>query len=159
MSDSSNNLIPCLSSPNKSPLFVYVDGSCFPTNPGHAGYGIVASIYRKEPYIPCFTRSGGIGWATNNVAELTAIYATLLLFIRAAEKGRVIKILSDSRYAVNVSVGKWCPVKNQKLVQKIKTTIAKFSKGKLTISWIPREENLADAYAKRGATMGLRTTE
>ena len=78
---------------------VYTDGACAPTNPGPAGYAVVAVFPDKSvtTFSECFYRS------TNNRMELMAAIKAIELFAPAGP----VHIYTDSMYvAYPVSSGK-----------------------------------------------------
>lgn len=110
-------------------LSVFVDGSGGP----NSGYGFFVketgeSFYEKKPGI------------TNNQAEYMAIISALKKFAEADDK---ITIFSDSKNTVNQLNHEFAinsePLRD--LAREAWKIIGKFSN--LTISWVPRKENLA----------------
>ena len=89
----------------KDRMKVYTDGSCL-RNPGRGGWAVVFEGGR-EPL------TGRVPYTTNNRMELTAILKAL-----QATEGELL-IVSDSEYAINVSVGSWYATLNQDLVDAI----------------------------------------
>lgn len=76
----------------KSPsLTIYCDGGCFP-NPGKGGWGFVCVENGDE-------KSGGVLKTTNNRMELQAVLE-VLDYCKKNHPGRVVRIFSDSQYAV-----------------------------------------------------------
>ena len=110
-------------------LSVYVDGSGGP----NGGYGFFVketgqSFYEKEPDI------------TNNQAEYKAIIAALKKFSSFEDE---ITIFSDSKNTVS-QLNHEFAINNEKLRELARESwelIGKFSN--LTLTWIPRKENLA----------------
>ena len=110
-------------------ISVYVDGS---GGPG-GGYGFFVketgeSFYEKKPDI------------TNNQAEYMAIISALKKFADATEE---VIIYSDSKNTVS-QLNHEFAINNEKLRELAReawSLIGKFSN--LTITWIPRKENLA----------------
>ena len=125
-------------------VIIYFDGACLPVNPGGiATYGVVATENGKvidEDY-GIVTEKG-----TNNIAEWTG-------FIKALETAKKlgldkVEIQGDSRLVVNQFNGHWQIRKEHlwELFQRAK----RLSKSiKLTVKWIQREKNLADALAHK----------
>ena len=76
---------------------IYCDGGCTP-NPGEAGSGV--AVYRNEKlselWYGLYETMG-----TNNTAELGALYESLLLAQKEAQKGNSVTIKCDSMYAIN----------------------------------------------------------
>jgi len=110
-------------------ISVYVDGS----GGENSGYGYFVketgeSFYEKKPNI------------TNNQAEYMAIIAALKKFLNSNEK---ITIYSDSKNTVS-QLNHEFAINNEQLrvlAREAWKIIGKFSN--LTLTWIPRKENLA----------------
>ena len=110
-------------------ISVYVDGS----GGSNSGYGYFVkesgeSFYEKKPEL------------TNNQAEYLAIISALKKFVDSDES---IIIYSDSKNTVN-QLNHEFAINNEQLrnfAQEAWVIIGKFSN--LTITWIPRKENLA----------------
>ena len=110
-------------------ISIYVDGS----GGSNGGFGFFVketgeSFYEKKPDI------------TNNQAEYLAIISALKKFINTDNE---ITIFSDSKNTVN-QLNHEFAINNEKLRDLARESwliIAKFSN--LSISWIPRKENLA----------------
>jgi ribonuclease HI len=110
-------------------ISVYVDGSGGPDG----GYGFFVkntgeSFYEKKPDI------------TNNQAEYMAIISALKKFVDSHDE---IQIFSDSKNTVS-QLNHEFAINNEKLRELAREAwelIGKFSD--LTISWVPRKENLA----------------
>lgn len=80
---------------------IYCDGACS-GNPGNSGTGVVLFYQNKkvELYYGGFVEQG-----TNNIAELNGIYKALL-FVKLDKNSNQIKILADSKYAIDC-ISKW----------------------------------------------------
>lgn len=110
-------------------ISVYVDGS----GGSNSGYGFFVketgeSFYEKKPDI------------TNNQAEYMAIISALKKFVNSNEE---IIIFSDSKNTVS-QLNHDFAINNEQLrilAQEAWSIIGKFSN--LTITWVPRKENLA----------------
>jgi ribonuclease HI len=110
-------------------ISVYVDGS----GGANSGYGYFVketgeSFYEKKPEL------------TNNQAEYLAIISALNKYVDSEEE---ITIYSDSKNTVN-QLNHEFAINNEQLrnfAQEAWVIIGKFSN--LTITWIPRKENLA----------------
>ena len=110
-------------------LSIYVDGA----GGDDSGYGFYVketgeSFYEKKPNI------------TNNQAEYRAIISALKKFVESKEE---IKIFSDSKNTVS-QLNHEFAINNEQLrtlAREAWELIAKNSK--ITITWIPRKENLA----------------
>jgi ribonuclease HI len=120
----------------------YVDGASR-GNPGEAGIGVAAMTLdgRKIAQI-----SRGIGTATNNMAEYTALIEALRLAQRL--EVRQVFVLSDSELMVRQMTGVY-KIKNPDLFQKAKEAQALARTfDKFRIDYISREHNaLADALS------------
>lgn len=83
--------------PQKGDVTIYCDGGCTP-NPGKSGSGV--AIYRdnklSELWYGLYEKMG-----TNNTAELGALYESLLIAQREAQKGNRVTIKCDSMYSIN----------------------------------------------------------
>ena len=110
-------------------ISVYVDGS----GGENGGYGFFVketgeSFYEKKPNV------------TNNQAEYMAIIAALQKFVDSNEE---LIIYSDSKNTISQLNHEFAINNEQlrKLAQEAWALIGKFSK--LTLTWVPRKENLA----------------
>ena len=126
-------------------LIVYCDGAAR-GNPGPAGFGVFVT---DESGRDVETVSGGIGVATNNVAEYRAALAGLEA---AAELGATHVLLrSDSRLLVEQLSGRF-RVKNPTLIRlhgEVRKLMSQFAE--VRFEHIPREQNReADRLANRG---------
>jgi ribonuclease HI len=95
-------------------VIAYTDGACS-GNPGPAGWGAVlvsADGCQVEGY-------AYLGTATNNVAELTAIWAA----VRAVPEHAAIVIHTDSQYAIGVLSKGWKAKANTALIGDILKTV------------------------------------
>lgn len=107
-------------------VHVWTDGACS-GNPGPAGLGVVvlAGSERKElgEYL-------GIG--TNNIAELTAIERGLALALswlgKDTAETKVVKVYSDSSYAIGLLSKGWKAKANQELVARIRAVLPPFKR-------------------------------
>jgi len=126
----------------------WTDGACDP-NPGPAGIGFVLLSpdgVRSEGH-------QGLGDATNNVAELTAI-------LRVAEivpASDALLIHTDSKYAIGVLVQKWKAKANVELIDRVKAALAKHPAHDL--HWVKAhatnlENNVADKLSVLAAKAG-----
>ena len=110
-------------------ISIYVDGS----GGENSGYGYFVketgeSFYEKKPNI------------TNNQAEYLAIISALKKFVDSDQE---ITIFSDSKNTIS-QLNHDYAINNEQLrtlAQEAWSIIGKFSK--LTLSWVPRKENLA----------------
>jgi ribonuclease HI len=131
-----------------SHLEIFIDGAS-KGNPGESGVGIV--IYRDGTVIKNI--SSYIGYATNNVAEYTALlYAleeALLL------KAKSLKINTDSQLLAR-QLNKIYKVKNKNIINLYNRTVHLLTGfEKVLINHIPREENV---IADRLATKAIKAT-
>ena len=92
-------------------IVAYTDGACS-GNPGPAGYGVFIPDGEYAVEI-----SGYLGDATNNIAELEAIRATLEYL---AGVGNAIDLVSDSSYSIGVLTKGWKAKANQELIATIR---------------------------------------
>jgi len=122
-------------------VIVYADGACS-GNPGPAGVGIVLidGPSRRE-------LSQYLGEGTNNIAELTAIELALLAIGPTA---RLVRIHTDSQYAIGVLSKGWKAKANVELVARLRTLLVQFPHIELRYvrghSGVPLNER-ADALA------------
>lgn len=99
---------------------IYTDGSCRAN--GNGGIGVVW-IKNGEKV---FEYSKKFENVTNNIMELTAIYAALKSIKREIDS---LEIVSDSQYAIGcISNPSWNPKKNVELIKKIKNQLAETQK-------------------------------
>jgi ribonuclease HI len=94
-------------------VVAYTDGACS-GNPGPAGSGMLlqAGDVKVEGYTY-------LGTATNNVAELTAIQEA----VRAVSSDKVLRVFTDSQYAIGVLQKGWKAKANQTLIADIKALL------------------------------------
>ncbi|SHL05441.1 probable phosphoglycerate mutase [Pseudonocardia thermophila] len=115
-------------------------------NPGPAGYGAVVVDAATDEVLA--ERSGGIGTATNNVAEYRGLIAGLQAAIELG--ATTVEVRMDSKLVVEQMSGRW-KVKHpsmQPLAAEAKALVARFES--VTFTWVPRERNArADALANR----------
>ena len=98
-------------------IIIYTDGASS-GNPGPAGIGALLIFGRHKKEI-----SESIGFATNNIAELTAIKKALLNLKRLDIP---VCIYTDSSYSLGVLTKNWKSKKNIELIESIKKIIRKF---------------------------------
>lgn len=102
---------------SKEPIIIYTDGACL-GNPGPAGLGVVlrCGSHRKE-------LMEQLGYATNNIAELTAIQRALEA---VKDRFRPVRIHSDSEYAIGVLSRGWKAKANRELIGEIRKLMTLF---------------------------------
>lgn len=125
--------------------FLHADGGAR-GNPGPAGIGVVL---RDEDGNVIGEIARGIGRATNNVAEYTALIEGLEL---ALEKGITdVGVYMDSKLVVSQMSGEW-KIKNdqlRRLAVKAQSLLRRFERK--TLKHVPRERNAAaDRLANQG---------
>ncbi len=133
-------------------VVAYADGACS-GNPGPAGLGVVmlTSAERRE-------LSEYLGVGTNNIAELTAI-------LRAAEAfptgEKVLRVYTDSSYAIGVLGKGWKAKANVQLVADVKKALAALPawelhhvRGHKGVPLNERADQLAVAAVEARATSG-----
>ncbi|MGD8712983.1 MAG: ribonuclease H [Desulfobacterales bacterium] len=98
-------------------ICIFTDGASS-GNPGPSGIGVLLRYGQHEKEISKF-----IGYATNNIAELKAIEAGLLV---VKDTSIPVRLFTDSNYAYGVLVLNWKARRNQDVVESIKKTMAKF---------------------------------
>ena len=98
-------------------LEIWTDGACS-GNPGEAGAGVVLKYkeHRKE-------LSHYLGKATNNIAELTAIFLGLS---EVKNRRLPIRIFTDSSYSIGVLTKDWKAKANQELIEEIRALTREF---------------------------------
>ena len=99
---------------------IYTDGSCKPTNPGPAGYGVVF-IEDGEVVHYC---SAFIGKETNNVAEIGGIEYAIDHLIETGRSWSKAVIYTDSNYCVGLFTKNWNAKKNKELVKRVRDGVA-----------------------------------
>ena len=110
---------------------IYTDGACS-CNPGLAGVGILLRYKQYEKRISKF-----LGYATNNIAELTAIKIALE---SVTDKSKSLVIYTDSQYSIGVvSNPTWKPKKNKELIKEIKELITTFAR--VDFTWVKGHSN------------------
>lgn len=126
---------------------IFTDGACS-GNPGPAGIGIVLRYGDREK-----EHAEGIGVATNNIAELTAVLRALRMLKRT---DLPVVIHTDSSYAIGVLSGGWKVKKNRELVDEIVDEMRRFAALRLVKvaghASVPLNER-ADELARQGIGM------
>jgi ribonuclease HI len=103
-------------------LELWTDGACS-GNPGPMGIGVVAIDGTKRREV-----SEYLGVGTNNIAELTAIERALDTADIATgnDRGRRMRIYTDSAYAIGVLSKAWKAKANQELIARIKRRLVAY---------------------------------
>ncbi len=109
---------------------IYTDGSCKPTNPGPAGFGVVV-IMDGEVIAASSTY---IGVATNNVAELKAVEYAMVFLESLKLEWEPTVIVSDSQYVIGLMEKNWTARKNQELVKSMRKRLENFPN--LSFEWV-----------------------
>ena len=137
---------------------MFIDGGCRPTNPGHAAFAAVISLDRPKlngPSVSEHVISRYIGWASNNVAELTAlIVGTKYAGYLGAER---LEVFSDSKLVVEQTHGRWRLRSDElrPLVLEARELLFKHFPGAWELTWVPREKNMAaDRYCGQAIQAG-----
>lgn len=129
-------------------LIVNTDGACR-GNPGPASYGFV--IKTKEGVI-LHQEGNEIGEATNNIAEYTAVLASLEYIKKnySNKRPHQINLLTDSQLIAKQLSGLY-KLKNQRLKELFyEIKILEFEVGAVNYINVPREKNfLADRLANK----------
>ncbi|MDP3275135.1 MAG: ribonuclease H [Deltaproteobacteria bacterium] len=133
-------------------IIAYTDGACS-GNPGPAGLGVVLIETGSR-----IERSEYLGNATNNVAELTAIFRAVEL---SPDKSKPLVVHTDSQYSIGVLTKGWKAKANPELIVSIKRLIAE--RGNVRIVYVPAHVGVvlnerADTLAREAVT-SRRTTE
>jgi ribonuclease HI len=130
----------------------HIDGGARPTNPGHAGFATVITLY---PQNTTHVVARYIGWRSNNVAE----YFALISAIKYSKTlgAQELHVMSDSRLVVEQVHGRW-RVKSDDLRpfnREARDLLAKLFPSAWALSWIRREENtIADEYCSQAIQAG-----
>jgi ribonuclease HI len=103
---------------------IWTDGACS-GNPGPMGIGVVVidGGQRRE-------HGDYLGIGTNNIAELTAIERGLELAAESAgfDRARLVRIYSDSAYAIGLLEKGWKAKANQELVARLRRRLTDFAR-------------------------------
>jgi len=100
-------------------LEIWTDGACS-GNPGPMGIGVVVIDGTNRREIGDY-----LGVGTNNIAELTAIERGLDV-AGEGDKGRRIRVYSDSSYAIGLLEKGWKAKANQELVARLRRQLTAF---------------------------------
>jgi len=127
-------------------IHVWTDGACT-GNPGPAGLGAVIIEDGKQREL-----SEYLGEATNNIAELMAIYRGLE---EVADRKRPVFVYSDSAYSIGLLTQNWKAKANTELVTKLRALTKQFPSLKFVKvaahSGIPLNERV-DELARNAVT-------
>lgn len=133
-------------------VIAYADGACT-GNPGPAGLGVVIIDGDTRTEI-----SEGLGIATNNIAELSAIERVLEA---VPDPNRPLVIYTDSKYAIGVLSLGWKAKANVELVTRLRAHLERRPARFVHVpghSGIPLNER-ADALAREGIRTGKKRVE
>jgi len=99
---------------------IWTDGACS-GNPGPMGIGVVVIDGGTRRELGEF-----LGTGTNNIAELVAIERGLALAaeLTSGDRGRPLRVYSDSSYAIGLLEKGWKAKANQELVARIRQSVA-----------------------------------
>jgi len=109
---------------------IYTDGSCKPTNPGPAGYGVVIIEDGKMTHYCC----AYIGEETNNVAEISGIAYAIDYLIQNGKNWEEAILYTDSNYCVGLFTKNWNASKNKELVAAVRQKLEDCPN--LDIKWV-----------------------
>jgi len=98
-------------------VVIYADGACR-GNPGPAGLGVIVLADGKRQEL-----SEYLGEGTNNIAELTAILRGLEA---VSDRTAVVRVYTDSSYAIGVLTQGWKAKANKELIANIKQEMKNF---------------------------------
>ena len=127
-----DDCIQLLGSFEKNDIICFTDGACR-GNPGPCGSGCVVSLNENN-----YEASEPIGYHTNNIGELWAIWLALMTIdknITSDFKDNNIRIISDSQYTIGVLSKNWNVKKNIELVGWIKSLISRV-KNNVSFHWV-----------------------
>ena len=136
-------------SARNSRLVCYIDGACL-GNPGPAGVGVVIFGGKGEELARI---SKHLGYATNNIAEYTALIEAL----KHARKlgAKILEVRSDSQLLIRQMRGEY-KIKHPNIVplaEEVRRLLGNFER--VEFIHVPREQNkLADHLAKAAAKGG-----
>lgn len=109
---------------------VYTDGSCKPTNPGPAGFGVAVLVDKKLYSLT----SEYIGVATNNVAEIMGVRYALIFLKSLGWEWEEVVIYTDSQYVIGLFEKNWNAKANQELVAEVRQQLEMFPN--LEFRWV-----------------------
>ena len=140
-------------------LLIFCDGACEPHNPGGAaawGFAVVDTQTGEVLNQASGVAAVGNG-ATNNLAEFAAVMAALRWVLECEWEKTSIKILTDSQLVVRILNNEWSATPGKgyfSAYQQAKDLLKRVRQrgNKVSISWIPREQNtIADNLSKSAA--------
>jgi ribonuclease HI len=115
-----------------------IDGGARPTNPGHAGFGIVIYLF---PGGTLHVLSRYIGWRTNNVAE----YMALITAVKYARNlgASELEVFCDSRLVVEQVYGRWRVHSDEirPLNREARDVLSKLFPNAWKLRWVRRDAN------------------
>ncbi len=149
---------------SKKLIKIYTDGACQP-NPGKAGSGIVI-FENKKPVKMVY--GGFLPYATNNIAELNALYHGVRVASKYLSSGFTnVELLADSKYSldcINTWIHSWLKtdfksntVKNRELIEKIYAIYKPISKTLKLTHIRGHQGNIGNECADRMAVYAVRT--
>jgi ribonuclease HI len=117
----------------------HVDGGARPTNPGHAGFGVVIYLFPGGVMHLC---SRYLGWRTNNVAE----YFALITAVKYAKAlgAQELEVKSDSRLVVEQVHRRW-RVRSDDLSllnREARDLLEQLFPSAWSLDWVRREQNV-----------------
>lgn len=130
---------------------LHFDGGARPTNPGHAGFGVVLVVGNRTQRVGRY-----IGWKTNNQAEYTGLLVGLKMAIEAGAEE--IEIYTDSKL-VRGQISEGWNVKSHNILpihREIMALLSKYFSGSWTIEWNKRDQNTeADELCTEAIKKGM----
>jgi len=128
-------------------IVIYTDGAC-QGNPGPAGAGAILQFGEHAKTVVM-----GLGHATNNIAEVTAIKIALE---EITDKSKEVLVYTDSKYAIGQLSQGWKTKANKELISATKEVVSSFES--IKFEWVkghsghPLNEE-ADRLANLGVSM------
>jgi len=122
-------------------ITVYVDGLTEPVNPGGVGT-IGFAVYRDGERLHREARVIGEGpTISNNRAEYEALNGALQWLLEHGLSAEEVEVHSDSRLLVNQMQGRWAVKGGLYMAAHERAKILASRFPRLSIRWVPREEN------------------
>ncbi|MDP2643705.1 MAG: ribonuclease HI family protein [Desulfobacterales bacterium] len=129
-------------------ITVFFDGACEPVNPGGiAAYGVIIQIDGKEIFRESKIVAEG-PMASNNVAEYNGLIAALRYLFKHKYKDEKIQCFGDSKLVIEQMNGNWNINKGLYVEHAYKCRDALKYFPNITLSWVPRLQNIADDVSK-----------